>query len=237
MVHLAAALDLHLHPVGKRVDAAHADAVESAGDLVVRAVELAARVEDREHDLDRGAVLGRMHVDGNAAPVVLHGERPVGVDDDVDHRAVARESLVDRVVDHFVDEVVVTPLPRVADVHGGALADRLHALQDLYVLSVVVARLFSHLHNPSLRVYYTIFAPRLAICRGRISADFRSRAGLTRDASARGARWSTRRWSSWRLRRIRARQMRREPRDRVRSGFRRPRACASRRTRSPLRRR
>ena len=59
-VDFAGALDFNLHPVGKRVDAAYADAVKSARNLVVGAVELAARVKDREHHLDRGTVLRGM---------------------------------------------------------------------------------------------------------------------------------------------------------------------------------
>ena len=142
---LAAALDVDLHPFGQRVDARDADAVETARDLVVGAVELAARVEDRQHHLERRTLLRRMHVDRDAAAVVLDGERAVGIDDDVDHRAIAGERLVNRVVDHFVHEVVIAALSRVADVHRGALAHRLHALKDLDVLGVIVARsLFAH---------------------------------------------------------------------------------------------
>ena len=152
VVDLAVALHLHLHPVGERVHARDAHAVQAARHLVVRAVELAARVQDREHHLDRGTVLRGMHVHRDAAPVVRHGERAVRVDLHVHERAVARERLVDGVVHHLVHQVVVPALPRVADVHGGALAHGLHALQDLDVGGVVVGRclgcvrlLFGHL--------------------------------------------------------------------------------------------
>ena len=137
VVDLAAALHLHLHPVGERVHARHAHAVQPARHLVVRAVELAARVQDREHG---GTVLRRMHVHGDAAPVVRHGERAVGVDLHVDERAVPRERLVDRVVHHLVHEMVVAAFARVADVHGRTLPHGLHALQHLDVGGVVLAR-------------------------------------------------------------------------------------------------
>ena len=109
--------------------------------LVVRAVELAARVEDREHHLDRGTVLRGMHVHGDAASVVRHGERAVRIDLHVDERAVPRERLVDRVVHHLVHEMVVPAFARIADVHGRALAHGLHALQHLDVGGIVLARL------------------------------------------------------------------------------------------------
>ena len=139
VVHFPAALHVHLHPLGERVHAGYAHAVETAGHLVVRPVELAAGVEHREHDLDRGAVLRGVHVDRDAAAVVLYGERSVRIDHDVDHRAVAGQGFVDRVVDHFVDEVVVAPLARVAYVHGRALAHGLHAFEDRDVGGVVLA--------------------------------------------------------------------------------------------------
>jgi hypothetical protein len=50
---------------------------------------------------------------------------------------LARERLVDRVVHHLVDQVVKAALPRRADVHPRALANRLEALEDGDVLGPV----------------------------------------------------------------------------------------------------
>ena len=141
----AGAADLDFHPLGEGIDAGDADAVESAGDLVVGAVELAAGVERGEDDFERGAVLRGVHIDGNAAAFVLDGERAVGVDDDVNLVAVASEGLVDGVIDDFVDEVVVAAFARVADIHGGAFAHGLHAFEDGDVCGCVVA-LFVRFH-------------------------------------------------------------------------------------------
>ena len=51
--------------------------------------------------------------------------------------AEAGQGLVHGVVDHLVDEVVQAQDTGRADVHPGALADRLQALQDRDVLCVV----------------------------------------------------------------------------------------------------
>ncbi len=67
---------------------------------------------------------------GDAAAVVDHRDRVVDVDGDVDLAAVAGQRLVDGVVDHLVDEVVQPGLAGGADVHGGADAHRLQALED-----------------------------------------------------------------------------------------------------------
>ena len=228
VVHLAVALHLDLHPVGKSVHAAHADAVETAGDLVVGAVELAAGVENREHDLDRGLVLRRMHVDGNAAAVVLDGERAVWVDDYVDHRTVARERLVDRIVYYFVYQVVVAAFARVADVHRRTFADGLHALQNLYVFGVVVALFFCHLSHPFKQGYYTIFS----LSHGAKTVTFREvsrtprRSRGTTSPRIRGCRSPLANRRSWRRRRSPSLSGGRRTR-----GTRRPRTCRLRRGR------
>ena len=50
---VAVAADLHVELLGEGVDDRHADAVQAAGDLVAAALaELAAGVQDGEHDLD-----------------------------------------------------------------------------------------------------------------------------------------------------------------------------------------
>ena len=59
--------------------------------------------------------------------------------------AVAGERLVDRVVDHLVDEVVQPAGAGRADVHPGPLADRLEALEDGDVLGAVGVALLARL--------------------------------------------------------------------------------------------
>jgi hypothetical protein len=67
--------------------------------------------------------------------------RVVDVDRDVDVRAVTGQGLVDRVVDHLVDQVMeARPVIGVADVHAGALADALEPLQDADICLGVLTR-------------------------------------------------------------------------------------------------
>ena len=103
----AVAVDDELEPARQRVHDGNADAVEPTGDLVALAAELAAGVEHREHDLGRRlvGVLG-MRVDRDAPPVVDDAAAAIGQKGHIDAGCVARERLVDRVVDHLVDEVM-----------------------------------------------------------------------------------------------------------------------------------
>ncbi len=66
-----------VEPGGQRVDDRGADAVQATGDLVAAAAELAAGVQLGEHELDGADALGRVHVGGDAAPVVLDADRAV----------------------------------------------------------------------------------------------------------------------------------------------------------------
>ena len=117
-------------PLGQRVDDAHADAMEAAGDLVAAATELAAGVEDRVDDLER-VLAGLVLADRDPAAVVLHDHGAVRLHRHRDLRREAGHRLVDRVVDDLPHQVVETALVGRADVHAGAAANGFEALEDL----------------------------------------------------------------------------------------------------------
>ncbi len=150
-VDLAVAPDLALEPLAEGVDAGDADAVQAAGDLVGAALllELAPGVQLGHDDLDRRlavevGVLVAHGLDGDAASVVDDGARPVGLDGDADGGGEAGHRLVDRVVDGLVHQVVQGVDPRAADVHAGAFADRLEALEDFDLVGAVGAIAVDH---------------------------------------------------------------------------------------------
>ena len=105
--------------------------MQAAGDLVAAAAELAAGVQDGQHDRHRGDALDRVDVDRDAAAVVDDLDAAVLQDRHDDAVAVAGQRLVDGVVDDLPDQVVQAALTGGADVHAGPLADRLEPLEDL----------------------------------------------------------------------------------------------------------
>jgi hypothetical protein len=117
--------------------------VQTAGDLVVGGVELAAGVQLGEDDLDGGHpfAVGDHVVDRNAAAVIDDGDGVVDVDGDIDARGVSAERLVDRVVDDLVDQVVQAHLAGGADVHGRTQADRSQAFEHGDILGGVASAL------------------------------------------------------------------------------------------------
>src|SRR5207302_3670669 len=105
-------------PIGERVDNGDADAVETAGNFVRVAVEFSAGMENGENNFSSGALLGGVHVDGNAAAVVDDGDGIVFVNGDVYFVRVASHRFVDGIVHDFPDEVMQTHFAGRADIHG-----------------------------------------------------------------------------------------------------------------------
>ena len=135
---LPVAPDAHFHPFRERVDHRGADAVQAAGNLVGILVELAARMQSREHHLGGGNALLDVHVGGDAAPVVADGDAAVAVQGQRDVVGKAGLRLINGVVDDFECHVVQAgPVIGIADIHSGSFADRIQALEDRDRRSVI----------------------------------------------------------------------------------------------------
>ena len=138
---LAVAPDAQLEPSREGVDDGDADAMQAAGDLVGILVELPARVQLGHDDLGRRNALLLVDAGRDAAAVVGHGHRAVGVERHRHPGRMAGQRLVDRVVDDLVDHVVeARAVVGVADVHARALAHRVEAAEHLDRASAVVVR-------------------------------------------------------------------------------------------------
>ena len=70
-----------------------------------------------------------MHVDGDAAAVVLDPDAPVRQQVDLDGVAVPGECLVHRVVHDFLHQMVESALPGGADIHTRPFPDGFKALE------------------------------------------------------------------------------------------------------------
>jgi hypothetical protein len=108
----AVAPDFEIEPVGERVDNGDADTVQAAGNFVGIAIELSTGVKDGHHDFGGGLLFRGVHVHGNSAAVVNHGDAVIVVDRHVDFIAEAGHRFVDGVIDYFPDEVVQAELAR-----------------------------------------------------------------------------------------------------------------------------
>src|SRR5690606_8971891 len=111
--------------------------VQTARHRVPAAAELSTRVQNRQHDLDRGLLLLLVLINRNAAAVVEHADAAIREHRDVDRVAVPRESLIHRVIDNLVDEVVETSRTRRPDVHTRSLANRFEPFENLDLVCAV----------------------------------------------------------------------------------------------------
>lgn len=131
------ALHVDVHARREGVDHGQADAVQTTGGDVRAAAELAAGVQLGRHHLDAREPGAWLLVGRDAAAVVVHLDRVVGVEGDLDPVRRAGEGLVDAVVDDLPQAVHQPAGVGGADVHARALAHRLQALEDQQVRGVV----------------------------------------------------------------------------------------------------
>ena len=137
LVDLAVTPDFQFERFRERVDDGDADAVKAARHLVGTVLELAAGVQDGEHDFSRG--LPAVHeIDGDATSVVDHRHPPVAVNRDIDLVAEASKGFVNRVVDDFIDQVMQPRGSGRPDVHRGALPDGFQTFENLDAVGRVV---------------------------------------------------------------------------------------------------
>ena len=129
--------DLELQALGQRVHAAHADAVQSARDLVAVRIELAAGVQLRHHHLRRRDAFLGVNVDRNAAAVVHDRDRIVDVNRYFNLGRMTSQRLVNGVVDHLVDQVVQPGFAGRTDVHGRTKPNGLESFEHFDTAGIV----------------------------------------------------------------------------------------------------
>ena len=158
MVLASVAEDGQVQPFRQRVHHRHADPVKAARHLVGIVVEFSAGMKLRHDHLGRRDAFLGMDFDRDAAPVVGHRDRPVGIQDHLDNVAMSGKRLVDGVVDHLIDHMVKPrAVIRVADIHAGALSHRVQAFQNLDRIRTVIPPVSSVLwFGPSLSVSFAV---------------------------------------------------------------------------------
>lgn len=97
---LALTTNRDLHPFTEGVHHRHADTVQATRHLVATGSEFAAGVQHREHGFQRALAGAGVHVGGNAPTVVGHRRRSVLTEHNKNLVAVARQGLINGVVDN-----------------------------------------------------------------------------------------------------------------------------------------
>ena len=83
-------------------------------------------------DFGGGDTFALVYLHRNAAAIVHDGDGAIGIETHIHGIAIAGQRFVDRIVDDFIDHVMKAgPVIRIADIHAGALAHGIEALEDL----------------------------------------------------------------------------------------------------------
>ena len=114
----------------KKIHAGNSDAVQPSGDLVSVGVKLSAGVQFRHHHFGGRLSLFLHFIDRDPAAVIDYRDRIVQMDRDFDGVAISSQCLIDRVVHHFIDQVMQAQLAGRADIHSRPLAHGLPAFKN-----------------------------------------------------------------------------------------------------------
>ena len=150
---LAFAVNLRLQIVRKGVHAGYTDTVETAGHLIAVLAELTAGMEDGQNDFESRAVLLLVHSGRDASSVIFYSDGIIFIDSHFDVRTVARERLIDTVVNHLIYKMVQTSFTNISDIHRRPLPYGLKAFKNLNTVRGVLLRrsvidyFFTHISN------------------------------------------------------------------------------------------
>ena len=129
MIDIPVPADLDIEVSGKGIDDRGTDAMQAAGGLIYRVIELAAGMQGGKNDpLGGDALLVHFHRD--AAAVVLHSAGAVRLQGDRNPAAVPGQVLIHGIVHNLVNQVVQALLGHTSYIHARPLADRVQALED-----------------------------------------------------------------------------------------------------------
>ena len=169
----AVAADFHFHPFGQRVHAGHTDAVQTSGHFVVAVVELAAGVQNGQHNFHGGFVFFRVHIHRDAAAVIFDRDAVVRVNRYNDFVGISGKRFVDTVVNDFINEMMQSAFAGIADIHAGTFPDSFESFQNCDLAGGITALsggsrrgrrgifrrnrgFFCHIATPILGVFKTV---------------------------------------------------------------------------------
>ena len=106
-------------------DHRHPHPVQTAGNLIGTFIKLTTRVQYGHYDFQRAAFFLGMHAGGNTTAIVLHTDGIIFMNADRDMFTVSGQGFINRVVHHFINQVMQAFYPHIADIHGGAFTNGL----------------------------------------------------------------------------------------------------------------
>ena len=121
----------------KRIDAANANPVQTAGYFVRIFIEFAARMQNGHDHFQCAFLLLRVDPGRNAPSVIHHLYRIIFVNGHQDVLAVAGQRFVDRIIHHLIDQVMKTLFADIPDIHGRSFPNGFQTFQNLYTVCAI----------------------------------------------------------------------------------------------------
>ena len=124
-------VDFRRKAVRKGIDTGDTHTVETSGNLIILLAELAAGMKHGHDNLEGVTMLLGVHSDRDSTSVVPHLDGVVMKDRNIYAVAEACHGFIDGVVNHFVNQMMESPLTYVSDVHRRPFAHGLKSFQHL----------------------------------------------------------------------------------------------------------
>ena len=128
---LTAAPDAHFHPFGQRVHHRRTHAMQAARNLVGILVELAARMQPRQHYFGSADTFLSMDIHGDAAAIINDGNAAITIQRDGNGRGETRLRFIHRIINNLKGHVMqARAIISVANIHARPFAHRFQPAQD-----------------------------------------------------------------------------------------------------------
>ncbi len=130
-------VNLHITPFRKSIDSRDTHTVQAAGYFIAPTTKFTACVEHGHHHFQGRLLDLWVHIDRDATSVITYGDAAIRVNIYLNAIAGACQRLIDRVVNHLVDEMVKRFDVCAAHIHSGSASNGLQAFQYLDVFRLV----------------------------------------------------------------------------------------------------
>ena len=139
--------NLNLQPCRESINNRRTNAVQTAGNLIAAATELAASMQNGIYNSDCGKTSLLLYTDRDTASIILYVDDITRQDLYIDAVAVAGKRFVDRIIHDLVDEVVQAAWTGGTDVHTRAFPDSFQTFENLDLVRAVIRIHMCHFIN------------------------------------------------------------------------------------------
>ena len=137
-INLSILANLHFQPIGQSINHGGANAVQTTGHFISPTAKLATGMKNCKYHLNGGNARLVIDTHGNPSAIVYDCDRIILVDSHINGVTKARQSLIHRIVNYLIDQVVQTSAGGSTDIHTGSLPDSLETFQYLDLVGSIL---------------------------------------------------------------------------------------------------